>query len=72
MSPNNAPCKGCAERYTACHDRCERYAQWKAEVHKAKATEREYIRKRREDFLMSEECVSAVEKWRLRKRHDRQ
>ena len=26
-----APCKGCIERYTACHDSCERYQLFRAE-----------------------------------------
>ena len=25
---NCCPCRGCAERYAACHDRCERRAVW--------------------------------------------
>ena len=28
------PCHGCTERYTACHDRCERRAKW-LEQHRA-------------------------------------
>ncbi len=71
MGRNEAPCKGCADRHTACHDHCEKYAKWKAEVHKAKAAEKEYIRRRREDYLHSEECESAVVKWRLREKHGR-
>lgn len=26
-----SPCKGCADRYPACHDHCERYLAIKAE-----------------------------------------
>ena len=72
MNPKIAPCKGCADRHAACHDQCAKYAQWKAEVHKTKAAEREYIRRRREDFLMSEQCESNKEKWRLGKKHGKQ
>lgn len=71
MGRNEAPCKGCADRHTACHDHCAKYAEWKAEVNKAKAAEREYIRRRREDFLMSEQCESSKEKWRLGKKYGR-
>ena len=26
-----APCKGCADRYSGCHDRCGGYQEWKKE-----------------------------------------
>ena len=26
IGPN--PCRGCTERYTACHDRCEKHKTW--------------------------------------------
>ena len=26
-----APCKGCTERYSACHDECEKYKVYRAE-----------------------------------------
>ena len=71
MSPNNAPCKGCADRHTACHDHCEKYAKWKVEVQKANAAEREYKRQRREDFLMSEQCENNKEQWRLGRKYGR-
>ena len=25
------PCKGCEDRFEACHDKCEMYKMWKAE-----------------------------------------
>ena len=28
---NDAPCKGCIERHTACHGSCEKYKAWKDE-----------------------------------------
>ena len=27
-----SPCAGCTERSTACHDKCEKYQAWKAEL----------------------------------------
>ena len=58
MAPQISPCKGCEDRHTACHGHCEKYAKWKEEQQKATAAEKEYIRRRREDFLRSEECRS--------------
>ena len=26
-----SPCKGCADRHTACHGKCEAYKEWKDE-----------------------------------------
>ena len=69
MNPKNAPCKGCVDRHTACHYRCEKYAKWKEEFRKASAAEKEYKRKCREDYLMSEECESKKEKRRLDKKY---
>ena len=31
IDPN--PCHGCTERYTACHDHCERRAKWLEQYH---------------------------------------
>lgn len=31
IDPN--PCHGCTERYTACHDRCERREKWLTQYH---------------------------------------
>lgn len=31
-----APCKGCPNRYPACHDKCEHYISWKQELNAAK------------------------------------
>ena len=25
---NSVPCKGCKERFTACHDTCKKYKKW--------------------------------------------
>ena len=68
----NSPCKGCADRHTACHDRCERYAKWKAKVREQAAAEREYILRRREDFLRSELCECPKNKRRIGKEHGEQ
>lgn len=29
MMKDMAPCKGCTDRYEACHGKCERYLSWK-------------------------------------------
>lgn len=29
----NAPCKGCPNRHTACHDSCEAYKEWRNRYH---------------------------------------
>ena len=63
MSLRNSPCNGCTERFTACSDRCPKdargeygYKAWRADCQKVKAAQKEYIRKRREDYLRSEQC----------------
>lgn len=35
------PCKECEERFEACHDKCERYAEWRAEFMERKEKIRE-------------------------------
>ena len=59
MEPNISPCKGCADRHTACHDQCAKYAQWKAEHQKSEAQKKEYKKQLREDWLRSEQCEAA-------------
>lgn len=71
MNPKIAPCKDCTEKYAACHDKCAKFAQWKAEQQKVKVLQKEYKKQRREDYLRSEECESTVEKWRCRRKHGR-
>lgn len=56
-------CKDCPRRFPGCHDRCPDYAAWKAEYDEAKAREKEYNKRVREDFFRSEECRSGKEKW---------
>lgn len=36
----NPPCRECTERYEACHDRCERFLSWRAELNAIRDTER--------------------------------
>lgn len=55
MSQIISPCKGCTERYPGCHDHCEKYDTWKAEIKKQKDAEKEYKLSRREDWMRSEE-----------------
>ena len=38
------PCKGCTERFTACHDKCERYKEWKQRLDELNKARREYDR----------------------------
>lgn len=59
MTVNVSPCKDCKDRHMACWDKCAKYAHWKAELQKVKDAEKEYKRKRRDDFLMSEQCEAA-------------
>ena len=35
-----SPCKDCSERSEACHDHCEKFREWKAQLEEAKARER--------------------------------
>ena len=74
-----SPCKDCPERFLACSDKCPKdargeygYKTWKAALQKEQAAKKEYNRKRRDDYLRSEECESAVEKWRLSKKYGRE
>ena len=71
-----SPCKDCPERFLACSDKCPKdargeygYKTWKAELQKEQAAEKEYKRRQREDFLMSEQCESTKEKWRMGKKY---
>ena len=71
MMPNkDSPCKDCTERFIACSDRCPKdargefgYKAWKAEYYKQKAAEREYNKRRREDWKRSEECEAGRERF---------
>ena len=61
---NESPCKDCPDRHRACWDQCAKYAHWKAEFDKAKAAEKEYKLRKRQDFLRSEECRAPRKQWR--------
>ena len=58
------PCRGCEERYEACHDRCEKYKEWKVE--------HEAARKWLHDMELNPSCKAAElafrEKLRSRRR----
>ena len=72
MAFETPPCKGCEDRHTACHDHCMKYAQWKEKRQKVTAAEKDYNRKRREDFLHSEECRSPKKKCVIGKTYGRE
>ena len=36
------PCGGCDERSTACHDRCQKYKDWKVKIGNIRSAERMY------------------------------
>lgn len=39
-----SPCKECKDRHEACHDSCERYAEYKRKVAEAKQHRRDALR----------------------------
>ena len=56
------PCYKCTERFLACSDKCPKdargeygYKAWLTDLHKQKAVEKEYLLRRREDWMRSEE-----------------
>ena len=46
----NSPCTDCAERHTACHDKCPKYHDWKAEAEKVKQQRRSYMEERQQIY----------------------
>ena len=65
-----SPCKDCTERVTACWDKCPKDARgeyghkaWKADLKKQQDAEKEYKRRRNEDYLHSEEREAARQKY---------
>ena len=38
------PCKTCTDKYTACHDRRERFKEWKAKLEAVKEAKKAYER----------------------------
>ncbi len=70
-----APCRDCSERFLACSDQCPKdargeygYHAWKAECQKAKDAEKDFKKKQREDYLMSEGCKYAKAQFARRKK----
>lgn len=70
MAAKMPPCGGCEERFPACSARCPKdargeygYQAWLADYRKVQAAEAEYKKKRREDYLRSEECKTARENY---------
>lgn len=66
----SAPCKGCTERFTACSDKCPKdargeygYKAWKAEYYQQKNAEKEYNKRRYEDWKRSEEADAGAEQF---------
>ena len=39
------PCKGCNERFTACHDKCDKYKEWKRDLDELNKRRKEYENK---------------------------
>ena len=39
------PCKGCTGRFIACHDKCEKYKEWKSNLEKVNAERKKYSNK---------------------------
>ena len=50
----DSPCMVCEDRYTACHDTCEKYAGWKEYTGKAKEERRKYAAIVHEDIEKSQ------------------
>ena len=36
------PCKDCEDRFTACHDKCEKYKAWKSRLDEVNKRRKEY------------------------------
>lgn len=45
-----SPCTDCAERHTACHDKCPKYQEWKAEAEKVKQQRKSYMDERQQIY----------------------
>lgn len=39
------PCKDCKDRFTACHDKCEKYKAWKSRLDEVNKRRKEYNEK---------------------------
>ena len=40
-----SPCKGCTDRFAACHDKCEKYKAWKTRLEELNKRRKEYSNK---------------------------
>ncbi len=38
-----APCKDCEDRHPACHDKCERFADFRKEIDRIKEAKRQHM-----------------------------
>lgn len=45
-----SPCTECGERHTACHDKCQKYHEWKAEAQKIKEAKTAYLEDRQQAY----------------------
>jgi len=39
---SGCPCKGCEDRYPACHDKCEKFRTWRIKVDTKRENERQF------------------------------
>lgn len=60
---NSPPCKGCTERYSGCHAKCEGYSTWKqAWLDRKEALYGEQKRDRMLRDFYSDGCTKAIRK----------
>lgn len=74
MMYSDCPCNGCTERFLACSDNCPKdargeygYKAWKKNIRKQKAAEKEYNKRRYEDYMRSEQRESDQERFARQK-----
>lgn len=60
-----APCKGCTDRHSCCHDTCERYKTWKQSRDEALKEQRE---DKGADVVISNGVQRTLRKWRRSKK----
>ena len=44
-NPHNCPCKDCQDRNPGCHDRCEKFREWRAKIDSRNEAERAFKQK---------------------------
>ena len=42
VNTSGCPCKDCTERYPACHDKCEKFMEWRKKVDTQRENERQF------------------------------